>query len=270
MIEISLDDVATWPRELVAAFEAHEGLLRAHFAEQKKNYDDDLWKPPYQPAYVPMARRPTNSHAAARRIFLDDVRARFFAVLALRGFHSTRLTDEEVEAILSEGMTPPNGAMLQRRIAAARNSGLITANIAARLGEQNEADYPSRAGLIYFVFTAALLKSESGVGSPFRYWGGEALYSRHDADPETGPILASIGSPRIIEASLPVRAILDGFLDCKMAGQYLAAIGVDRGTNDFESRTELPIPASWIRRVISRSDPEFEFLTESSTWCEPV
>jgi hypothetical protein len=131
MIEISLDDVATWPRELVAAFEAHEALLIAHFVEQKKNYDDDLWKPSYHPAYVPMALRPTNSHSAPRRIFLDEVRANFFAVLTLRGFHSTRLTDAEVETILSEGMTPPNGAMLQRRIEAVRNSGLIAANIAA-------------------------------------------------------------------------------------------------------------------------------------------
>lgn len=232
--------------------------------------DDDVWRPPRVPSYVPMALRPANPYSGARQAFLDELRAEFFGGVALRGFHCTRLTDSEVAAIRSEGMTPPNAVMLRRRIEALRDAGLITANVASKLIERNDADSRSRAGLVYFVFTRAPLRSESGVGSLLRFWGGEALYSRHDLDSETGPVLASIGSPRIVEASLPVSTISDGFLDGVMVQQFLAARGADTMGRDFESRTDRPIPSSSIRRVISRTDVEFETLTQSATWWQPL
>ena len=89
MIDFALDDVGTWPSALVAAFEAREALLRAYYLEDLKTLDDDDWRPPRRPAYVPMALRPANPHSGARQAFLDDVRAEYFGGIALRGFHCT-------------------------------------------------------------------------------------------------------------------------------------------------------------------------------------
>ena len=167
-------------------------------------------------------------------------------------------------------MTPPNAVMLQRRIEARPDAGLVTANVASRLIEKNDANSASRAGLIYFVFTKVPLQSESGVGSLLGFWGGEALYSLHDVDPVTGPILASIGRPRIVEASLPVSAISNGYLDDALVQHFLAARGLGTKGRAFESRTDRPVSSASIKRVISQTDADFEALTQSSKWRRPL
>jgi hypothetical protein len=174
-------------------------------------------------------------------------------------------------AIQSAGMTPPDSSFLKQRIDALQIAGLISARIASRLINRNDAENPSRARKTYFIFTRDPLTSESGVGGLLKFWGGEALYSLHDSDLETGPVLGSLGVPRIIEAFLPVSAIGGGgSLDVTMVQQFLAARGLNTFDRDFAARTERPIPAASIRRVISRSDADFERLTNCSSWQEPL
>ncbi len=270
MIELALDDVSTWPARLLEAFEAHEVLLRAYHTEQQKTSDDEAWRPPNVPTYVPMAHRPANPYFAEREQFLSSLREDFSADLALRGFHCTRLTDDEVERIRADGMTPPNREFLQRRISALESGGLISPHAAQWLARENDAGDPTRAGRIWFIFTAAPLRCQTGVGSLFRYWGGEALYRRHDRDPETGPIVASIGIARIVEAIVPLADIgPTAFPDRQFAQQFLAARGVAVLDRDFVDRVGVPVPADGIRRIISRSDDAFVSLTGCASW-EPA
>ncbi len=270
LIELALDDVSTWPARLVATFEANEALLRAYDKEHQRTSDDDAWRPPNVPNYVPTAHRPANPFSAEREQFLSSLRADYSAELALRGYHCTRLTDDEVERIRAEGMTPPTPEILRRRIGALESGGLISPHAAQRLARENDAGDPTRAGRLWFIFTAAPLSCETSIDSLFRYWGGEALYRRHDRDPETGPIVASIGTARIIEAIVPLADIgPTAFPDRQLAQQFLASRGVATLDRDFVDRVVVPVHANRIRRIISRSDDAFVSLTGCASW-EPA
>lgn len=88
------------------------------------------------------------------------------------------------------------------------------------------------------------------------------MYGRHDSNQEIGPILAGIGTARIIEAAVPLsRMRLISFPGNQMTQQFWATRGVDVSDRDYVDMTELPVPADRIRAGISRSEAAFEALT---------
>jgi hypothetical protein len=265
LIEMSLDDVQSWPPQLLDLLASNEQLLRDYAQAEEILFDDSAWGPDY----VPMALR-HNPFSDQRQAFVSALRAEYRGQIALRGFHCTRLTDDEVAKIRSEGMMPPDASMLRERIIAVQNANGMMSQIADRLIETNDASDLNRTGRIWFIFTAELLKRQSGVEWLFRYWGGEALYGRHISDPETGPVLASIGQPTIVEATVPLAADLIGFPDKQIINQFLASRGLPTSERDYSDRTTLPVPPSRVRRIISRADDEFELLTRCAAWKPPL
>lgn len=228
---------------------------------------DDGWGP----GYVPMAHRPPNPFSPHRRKFLDALHAEFFEQLALVGYHCTRLTDGEIAIIRDLGMTPPDLALLRRRIEALASDGLISREIANRLSDENMGAEQTRAGRIWWIFTAEPLKSKTGVGDLFRHWGGEALYGLHDRDPQTGPVLRSIGTACIVEAAVPLVDLGSSAWPWDALTQrFLAGRGLSVSDGDYVDRTELPVPADGIRRIIMRHDREFEALTGCAEWRPPL
>jgi hypothetical protein len=266
MIEIALDDISTWPAKFLAHFKKYEPLLLAYERCDRDLTNDGIWGPDY----VATALRPENPFWRLREEFLTPLSAEYSDKLALRGFHCTRLTDDEVATIRAGGLTPPNASRLEQRIRAIERAGLITDRIARRLIRENYAAESTRADRIWFVFTRPPLKRQGGVESLFRYWGGEALYARHDRDPETGPVLASIGSPRIIEACVPIPDMGPYFPGRQFVQQFLASLGVSVFDADYEHRTRSQVPSTRIRRVISRSDAAFDVLTGCAGWTSPL
>lgn len=267
MFEIRLDDPATWPDRLLAFFEKHRRELRAYAACDEWTTKDGAWGRDY----VPMAHRPPNPFYPHRRKFLDTLHAEFFEQLALVGYHCTRLTDGEIAIIRDMGMTPPDAIMLRRRIEVLASEGRISQELARRLSDNNMAADPTRAGRIFWIFTAGPLKNELGVGDLFRNWGGEALYGSHDREPENGPVLRSIGRACIVEAAVPLVDL--GSLAWPwnaLTQQFLAGRGISVSDGDYVDRTELQVPADRIRRIILRHSSEFEALTGCAEWDPPL
>jgi hypothetical protein len=268
MFEMSLDNLRTWPPQLLELLERNEQLLRDYEEADKRTLDDSAWGRGRD--YIPMAHRPRNPFFDQRQAFFSTLRAEYGGQIALRGFHCARLTDDEVAKIRWDGMMPPDRSMLQERIIAVQNATGMTPRISRRLIEKNDASDPNRAGRIWFIFTAGLLKRQSGVEFLFRYWGGEALYGRHIDDPETGLILGSIGQPRIVEATVPLAADLIGFPDKQIVNQFLASRGLPTSDREYADRTTLAVPPSRVQRIISRTDDEFELLTGCAAWKPPL
>ena len=241
---------------------------------ERYHYDDGMWGLEYGIRgldSVPTALRPPNPFYPERERFLEALRLNYSDKLALRGFHCTRLTDFEVAVIRATGMVPPNAAILRRRISEIERAGLISAKITERLISENYAAEPTRADKIWFVFTASSLNDRLGVERLFRSWGGEALYAGHEHDLETGPALKRIGTPRIIEAYVPVCYMpWHAFPGRQFVQHFLAAHGVSVLDTGFENRTTRPLGATQIRRIISRFDPGFELLTGCTEWTSPL
>ena len=191
---------------------------------------------------------------------------------ALVGWHCTRLTEDEIASIWSDGMHPPDAAMLHRRIDAVVAAGLLQRNHAIRLKAEHQADDPWRAGRVWFCFYPPFRAGEFGIERFFRHWGGEALYNSHEDDVETGGALAAIGRPCIIEVLVPIASLGDqGFLPIKIARRYLTTRGYETiEPLDHEGASTCPLPAVNIRTIISFPSPEFIALTGCDGWREPI
>jgi hypothetical protein len=115
------------------------------------------------------------------------------------------------------------------------------------------------------------MAGESGIESLLRNWGGEALYNSHDNDPETGPLLRSIGVPCIVEAVVPVASLSLTRLALKIADRFLVSRGFALKEHlEYEDRAVDALPQERIRRIIRFPDLDFIALTKCDVWNVPL
>ncbi len=248
-----LNDVNTWPDDVKEYLNEHVHIFR--------KWEQQPSGGPIAPYHEIMAQ------VAEYESFIEGLRT-VLSNQVLRGYHCTRLTEQEVNEIIANGMQLPNQTMLRNRIQMLQNAGSINAAIAERLQKENQADDDNRAGMIWFCFSTDILKCKSGVIRLFRSWGGEALYNSHERDKVTGSILRQLGSPCIVEADISISNFpRHTFLDNKVARQFLVNRGFETCEPvDHEDRTLHPVPARSIRRIIRFGDPDFERLTLCNSW----
>jgi hypothetical protein len=247
---LDLADLSTWPQDILSHLE--------------KNYSLYLgWE----------ARSKHRSSAFA----YDTARYNLKALIrnsgcAIRGYHCTRLTEAEIHTILVGGMSLPNLALLHKRIADVVTSEILEESVAQRLMSNNQANDAKRAGMIWFCFFPPYTAGQWGIERFFRSWGGEALYNSHEDDPITGPVLAKIGVPCIIEALVPtVNLPRFSWLDTRLIRRFLVHRGFKSEEElDHEDRSESPIPSEHIVRIIRFPDADFISLTGCSKWKPPL
>jgi hypothetical protein len=244
---IDLECPDTWPEPLVSYLAKHHDALLG-------------WEQGDQPG---------NPYVLAARY--DQIVYGLRAVLqpySIVGLHCTKLTEEEIQHILANGMQLPNGRMLAQRIRQLVANGHLDDAVAAKLLATNQADEQYRAGMVWFCFFRPGIAGESGIGSFFRFWGGEALYNSHDGKPETGDALKHIGIPCLVEAEVPIASLEPhGGLDFKIIRRYLIHRGFEtREPVDHEDRIKKELPVTCIRRIIRYPDPEFLSFTGCDTW----
>ena len=187
---------------------------------------------------------------------------------AIRGWHCTRLTEDEIAAIERNGMSLPSAEMLVRRIDAVAASGVFTPEIAELLKAKNQAHEFNRAGKVWFCFFPPSRADEGGIGDFFRYWGGEALYNSHDRNRDAAPIIGKVGTPCIVEADVPIALLPSAAgLAFKVVRRFLISRGFKTGEPvDHEDRVTQPLPALVIKRVIRFPSPEFAELSGCESW----
>jgi len=192
---------------------------------------------------------------------------------ALRGYHFTRLTEQEAVHIRENGLEVLSTELLERRVTSQVTRGKVTEEQAQRLLANNQAGASSRSGKAWFCFYPAHEAGEAGIGSLVRHWGGEALYKFNAQDTELSPILKSLGSPALVEAEVPVAllsttnrlAIAVSELD--LIHQQIRSSEYPRRFEDYSTRT---LEASRVRRVVLHPENEFVELTQCQHWHEPL
>lgn len=234
------------------------GSLRAFLAERHELFLD--W-----------ATGPTRFSATAydRAIYQLMELLQPYSLLA---WHCTRLTDREIEAILSGGMQPPNETILHARIDALVSEGTISSDVAARLKGRNQADEKYRKDRVWWCFYPPRESGETGIASLLGTWGGEALYNSHDSEPTMGPLLRSIGTPCFVEADIPIALLGDSASAAfSVVAHSLTASGHKaRNYLEFEDRITDPLAAQFVRRVIRHPEPDFITLSACDTWYRPI
>lgn len=190
---------------------------------------------------------------------------------SLVAWHCTRLTDDEIGAIIATGMQPPSRMILHTRIDALLRAGTISVEAASQLKARNQADEDCRRGRIFWCFYPPRESGEGGIRSLLETWGGEALYNSHDDHPVMGPQLRAIGTPALIEADIPLVLLGESASAAfSVVANYLASLGhvVHDGLR-FEDRITSDLPAGRIRKIHRYADPSFVALTACNEWSRP-
>lgn len=177
------------------------------------------------------------------------------------GWHCTRLADHEIDDIKASGMVLLDVDFVVRRVDAAIQHGLSSAEQGARLKATNQAAERYRAGMLWFCFFRPAIAGEGGIGDLLRYRGGEAVYNSHDRHPEMGKVIAAIGRPAIVEAEIPI-AWCGGDRGVRLAMNVGLRFVIARGTpsadsTEVENNIRQPLPPKLIRKVHVYPDSEF-------------
>ncbi len=157
---------------------------------------------------------------------------------ALRGWHCTRLMDHEIAAIERDGLVPQTAESLRQRVHAAVEQGCLPRSIAHAILSRHLADEPWRTGTLWFTFTPPA-STHALVYRLFRFWGGESAYGPLEETGEAEP-LQTIGTPCVVEASVPLAWLTSYYLAEKMNERYWKWRD---GTGEAESECSASISA---------------------------
>lgn len=245
---INLEKPQSWPPDLLSVLDRHYDQL--HNWEARTGFRDP------------------RAYDQAINEILDASQP-----FAIRGWHCTRLTEQEIGLVLTHGLRLPTPAMLHQRIDAVVAAGLLSPAIADVLKTRNQADDENRAGKVWFCFFPPRDAGEGGIERFFRHWGGEALYNSHEDDPVTSPALRIIGTPALIEANVPISSLgkPNYCVPFNLARRFVISRGYQtREPVELEDCIRYPLPAERIGRVIRFPDSDFIGLTGCDQWPRPL
>ena len=143
----------------------------------------------------------------------EDGRATILVALdgvSIRVFHASRLLPFELGEIRREGLKPASQELFAGKVAGAVAHGLLSPAEGTELLRSAEpldgSDGAARvAQVCVSAGTAVYRDAPHAVRPLLQSWGGEVLYFAHEQD-GLGKRLHELGTPTIIEVSLPVRA----------------------------------------------------------------
>ena len=161
-----------------------------------------------------------------------------------------------------------NAASLSKRISSLVENEVLSADVAQRLINKNQADESNRANMLWFCFYEPYLAGRSGIECFFRSWGGEALYNHHEGDPVTGKALLNIGTPCIVKAEIPISSLNGSFYpDSTMIRVFLLQRGHKlKNGIEHEGFSTNNIDSKNIVKVIEYPSDQFIKLTKCDEW----
>lgn len=196
---IDLWNAETFDPALTALLTANLDLIRAFVAEQKAidaEYEADQRRP----------MRRSNPHWDALHALEQEIDA-LARDRTARGWHYSRLTDDEVAVIRANGLTVSTLAGLARRLNARVAAGDLTEAEAKAVYNASPLHEQGDSRLDQICFAAKPQRPTSaGVRRLLSLYGGEAA-SFHLEDSLLLARLETLGRPRIVEAAIPLATV---------------------------------------------------------------
>lgn len=193
---------------------------------------------------------------------LIDVFTEVMSSRTIRGWHYTRLIDEEVEIIRRNGIYPSSLESIRARLGRLVEAGIISPAEADRLfadspyHEQNDI----RANRFWMTSNPITVDS-SGVTLLLGNWGGEGVYFWQQ-NSDLKKRVAEIGRPRVLELAVPVRTT--GFHATRIASGVMRTFGEtavpNRSRADFDFYTKEVLAADAVRAIHTEGEPQFSLI----------
>lgn len=250
---IDVWDVATFDPELRSVLDARARVIRDYRTESQRLFREreaqTLRGPPAH-----------NIHGPSFSALREEIAA-LMAERTIRAWHFTRLAEHEVATVRKNGLQPMTLALIDERLEAVRQAGLIDAQLAAQLYEASPYHRQiegSRENRIWLTAQPYAI-DDSAVEELLDRWGGESISFVH-REGATLERLMQLGTPLVIEVALPMRIttrveeaatnVLDAFAQ---------SIGVDGGWGGGADMVAVePIAPEWILAIHREGEPSFE------------
>jgi len=255
---IALDEPNTWPSAVRALLAEGAEVLRAHAVFESTRYTANPKRSERD------AQAVQNPFEAGRKQLLDRI-DQALADSSILAYHCTRFTEDELQAVRTQGLIALNAEGMFERLARRVQAGDLAQADATRMLERfktTTADHPeTRLKKVWAAPSKGALLDEGGLATPLTYWGGEAILSLTHPDRH---VLAGIGTACIVEFSAPVSKL------CFSLAKSLAALTLHQDDNADAELCDICVEGSIagadVRRIVRRSDAEFETMTGCLTW----
>ncbi|BFI96060.1 MAG: hypothetical protein RSP_15700 [Rhodanobacter sp.] len=191
---------------------------------------------------------------------------------SVRGWHCTRLTDDEAANIEAVGLAPLSADLIERRITTQVRRGTLPVAVGDILRAAHQGAASNRAGMIWFCFFPPYEAGEGGIHRLLRHWGGEAMYWAHESDATVAPVLRQLGMPCIVEADVPVAWLSDTYsVAMSVARRDLIHHG-ESVTEPvrFEAHATCAIPGDCVHAVHRFPGARFIALSGCDGWRAPL
>lgn len=180
----------------------------------------------------------------------------------LRTFHYTRMTDAEVAAIVSDGITMTSPSMFRRKLEDVVVSGYMTRKAADDVYAKSPI-VTSRHGERGNMFWSCAIPypiTDDGIEAFLRCWGGEiGRWELPDEGKAAG--LMAIGRPRVIEVDIPIERACGGFAASRIADQIVQAFKHGLGLTSYFRGADIyvqhALPPQSVLKVHSQGDATF-------------
>lgn len=197
---IDVWNVETFDVELIAELYANAELVRDYIAvELEIATEREAWPRPQHRA---------NPHRGRYDRFFDDIHQRMKR-RTIRAWHYTRLTDSEVDALLTTGIHLSTKDTARQRLNAQVAAGLISVETADAIFKaspyQDRGQAESRSNR-FWMTSHPMEVEDDGVTLLLDNWGGEAVYFWLE-DAHLQEVVAGIGKARVVEVAVPLDAI---------------------------------------------------------------
>lgn len=251
---IDVWDVETFDPELTACLTEHADLMAAYYARSNRiSLAHDLGR-------ARTLIRPENEFAAE----VGDLRETVAALMGartIRAWHYTRLTDDEGETLLRDGVHLSTPESLRGRFDRVVSAGHLTAADAEHLWSHNmfNHQHDSRAGKFWAVSHPQRVGG-SGVKPLMKHWGGEAA-SMWMQDEAVLRRLEGIGLARVVAVAVPLAQCEDfGSAGRAVIATFARSRDAVAEPSGFDLYAKTDLPPSAILEVLTEGEAGFAAL----------
>ena len=254
--EIIINEIDTYPDELIRILKSFENDLSRYLKEEKKisnlQFNSGEYINPTKNKFQP------NWNLIIGKIEKKLIKNRFI------GFHCSRLTDKEIGIISKKGLVPLSEQLAKEKLERVFNDKLVSRKTFKFLLENNSSGHNNRKGKIWFLHDSQILKDYNSVGRLFKNWGGESIYNNHENNNPIKSEISSIGTPTILVCSFEYKE-LDPY---RSLSEYISEIWVYRNSKEpnvqlFDTKVT---NTKKIEKIIKFGDDLFNELTDYQNW----
>ena len=256
---IDVWDVSSFDKNLLNALRAGSDLVVNYQRRRKECFD--IYESSKK--FGPVIDRPKNKYANDYVIFRDS----FIGLMAkrtIRGWHYTRLTDDEVLKIGQSGISPSTIAHLRERLDNQVCVGNLTTTQADYIFDRSPLHNPLvvRENMFWLVATPASVE-ETGIKPLVTFWGGEvANFCLDEAECAS---IVSFGRGRVLECAIPIASTDYG---ATAAASVVNAFALSLGTKPdntpgFDFNIKYSLAPEAILRVHSEGDESYHTLGQN-------